>query len=218
MEELFSQFCEHLSANQWLQSVLIIFGTCFVEDPARCTVSMLVATGELGWLFAFGNMVLGAMVGDVGLYLLGRYASRFIIRRRWFDHLQLQSMKSYYRNHAAKTVLLARFLPGARMLTFSAAGVIRFPFYRFVFWAFLAAALQACIFLKFGDMIPDPVIKILKDPRFSAAVFVLTFGVMYAVCHLFSKRKHKWAIRLETREDTEQTEEKERIDDSRPAK
>ena len=213
MEELFSQFCEHLSANPWLQSVLIIFGSCFVEDPARCIVSMLVATGELGWLFAFGNMVVGAMAGDIGLYLIGRDASMFIIKRRWFDHLQLQSMKSYYRNHAAKTVLLARFLPGARMLTFSVAGVIRYSFGRFAFWTFCAAVIQAAIFLKFGEMIPDNVIRIMKNPRFSAVVFLLTFGVMYAACHLFSKRKRP--IRPLQHEGNEQNGTKEQANDSR---
>ena len=169
-EEAFLQLCEHLSNHLWLQSLLVVAGTCFLEDAGRCAVALLVAAGQIGWWLALAGMTAGGMAGDIGLYLIGRYGTDFLVRQRWMDRARLEWMEEYFRNHAAKTVLASRFLPGARTLAFCAAGVIRYPFPRYLALLFIGALAQALLFLKIGDVIGDRILPYLRDPLHRAAI------------------------------------------------
>ena len=189
-EELFLQLCDHMSTNLWLQSLLIIVGTCFLEDAARCAVCLLVASSHVGWFLAFVSMTIGGMVGDIGLYLIGRYATAFLTRQRWIDIQRLLWMEDYFKNHSAKTIFIARFLPGARTIAFSAAGIVRYPFCRFLVWLFLAALVQALIFLKLGALIGDTILPYLKKPQTRAGIvaIIILCGI---ITHLIIMRRRR---------------------------
>lgn len=171
-EEAFLQLCEHLSNHLWLQSLLVVAGTCFLEDAGRCAVALLVAAGQIGWWLALASMTAGGMAGDIGLYLIGRYGTSLLVSQRWVDRAQLEWMEEYFQNHAAKTVLASRFLPGARTLAFCAAGIIRYPFPRYLLLLFITALAQAFIFLKLGDFIGDRILPYLRDPLNRAAIVI----------------------------------------------
>ena len=189
-EEAFLQLCEHLSNHLWLQSLLVVAGTCFLEDAARCGVGLLVASGHIGWWLALSSMTVGGMAGDIGLYLIGRYATSFLVRQRWVDLARLTWMEDYFKNHAVKTVFLSRFLPGARTITFSAAGVIRYPFGRFLLLLFVAAIVQALIFLKLGALIGEKILPYLRDPFMRTGIVAVILLVGLAL-HLAISRSRR---------------------------
>lgn len=189
-EEAFLQLCEHLSNHLWLQSLLVVAGTCFLEDAARCGVGLLVASGHIGWWLALSSMTVGGMAGDIGLYLIGRYATSFLVRQRWVDLARLTWMEDYFKNHAVKTVFLSRFLPGARTITFSAAGVIRYPFGRFLLLLFVAAIVQAFIFLKLGALIGEKILPYLRDPFMRTGIVAVILLVGLAL-HLAISRSRR---------------------------
>lgn len=190
-EETFLQLCEHLSNNLWLQSLLIIVGTCFIEDAARCAVALLVSAGQVGWTLALASMTAGGMAGDIGLYLIGRYGTALLVRLRWIDRARLEWMVEYFQNHAVKTVLISRFLPGARAPAFCGAGVSRYPFPRYLLLLFVAAFAQALIFLKLGVYIGDKLLPPLRNPITRGIVVGALFGVgvlMHLAVGLIKKR------------------------------
>ena len=192
MEDAFIRLCEHLSNHLWLQGLLVAAGTCFLEDAARCGVGLLVAAGRLGWWLAFVSMMVGGMAGDLGLYLIGRYATLFLLRRRWVDAARLVWMENYFQNHAVKTVLISRFIPGARTVAYSAAGVIRYPLPRFMLLLFIAALVQTLLFLQLGVFIGDTILPYLEDTRTRAgllAVIVLSGLLLHRVLTRRRKRK-----------------------------
>lgn len=178
-EETFLQLCETLSDNLWLQGVLITIGTCFLEDPARVGVALLVAAGHVAWWLAFVGIICGALVGDVGLYLIGRYATNFMLRRRWADPENIEWMQEYFRRHAIQTIMLSRFLPGTRMLAFGSAGVAHYPLPRFLLFLTIASAVQATLFLKLGALLGEH-LPWLKEPRIAFFIFIgtLLFGTL----------------------------------------
>ncbi len=182
-EEAFLQLCEHLSNHLWLQSLLVVAGTCFLEDAGRCAVALLVAAGQIGWWLALASMTAGGMAGDIGLYLIGRYGTSFLVSQHWVDRARLEWMEEYFRNHAAKTVLVSRFLPGARTLAFCAAGIIRYPFPRYLLLLFITALTQALIFLKLGDFIGERILPYLRDPL-NRAVIVIGLILAGILMHL----------------------------------
>ncbi len=184
MEDAFFQLCDHLSNHLWLQGLLMAVGTCFLEDAARCGLGLLVAAGRVGWGLAFVSMTVGGMAGDLGLYLIGRYATLFLLRRRWVDAARLKWMESYFNSHAAKTVLISRFIPGARTVAYSAAGVIRYPLPRFLLLLLLAAVVQTLLFLQLGAFIGDKIRPLLEDTHSRVAliaVIVLTGLLIHRV-------------------------------------
>lgn len=201
MEELFGHILDHVSSNPWVQSLLVVASTCFIEDAARCWVALLVADGHIGWWLAFFSMTVGGMAGDLGLYLIGRYATLFLLRRRWVDQTRLVWMEGYFQNHAVKTILFSRFIPGARTVAFSAAGIIRYPLPRFLVLLFLAAMVQALLFLKLGTFIGKHLLPYLTDGRTSLAVIaVIVLGAVLTHHVLVRRRKSKASAESQSRD------------------
>jgi membrane protein DedA with SNARE-associated domain len=191
-EEAFLQLCEHLSNHLWLQGLLVVAGTCFLEDAGRCAVALLVAAGQIGWWLALVYMTAGGMVGDIGLYLVGRYGTDLLVRQRWINRARLEWMEEYFRNHAAKTVLVSRFLPGARTIAFLAAGVIRYPLPRYLALLFVTAAFQALVFLKLGEFIGKRLLPYLRDPLHRAVIVIglVLAGILTHLTVAWLKRRH----------------------------
>lgn len=188
-ETVFVELCDHLADHLWLQALLVAVGTCFLEDVARCGVSLLVAAGHLGWGLAFASMTVGGMAGDIGLYLTGRYATSLLFRLRWVSPSRLEWMEAYFSRHAIKTVVVSRFLPGARTLGNAAAGAVRYPLPRFLLLLFFSAVAQSLLFLQLGAFIGETVLPYLRDPRLRLAVFVLALLTLLAAHRAFVRRR-----------------------------
>lgn len=191
MEEAFVTICEHLSNHVWLQALLVIVGVCFIEDPARCGVGLLVAAGHLNWWLAFACMTLGGIVGDLGLYVIGRYALSFLIRRRWVDKGRLEWMEAYFGRHAFKSVFFSRFVPGARTLCYASAGAVQYPLLRFTLMLLVAACVQSLLFLQIAQFIADKILPYLRDARLQAAVFGVILLAFVLGHHVMARRRKK---------------------------
>jgi membrane protein DedA with SNARE-associated domain len=187
-EEAFFQFCQQFSDQIWLQGLLVAVGTCFLEDAARCGVGLLVAAGQINWWVAFVSMTIGGMAGDIGLYLIGRYATLFLIRRRWVDAARLAWMETYFERQAVKTVLIARFLPGARTLAYVSAGAIKYPMPRLLLLLLIASLAQSALFIQLGVFIGQRILPYLEDPRLRVAVFSAIVLLLVLTHHVLTRR------------------------------
>ena len=199
-QDTFIQLCEQLSNHVWLQGLLVIVGCILFEDAARCGVGLLVADEQLGWWVALVSMTLGGVVGDVVLYVIGRSSISFLIRRRWVNAERLAWAEGCFTRHAIKAIVIARFIPGVRMITYLAAGTARYPAARFVFWLSLAAAVQAFLFLKASDVIGQTLLSYLHDKRLRlivVGVIVLTLIAANAYYLIRRARKNKLAAQKE---------------------
>lgn len=193
MEEFFVDVCEQLSAHIWLQALLVVVGTCFLEDAARCGVGLLVSAGQIEWGLAFVSMTIGGMVGDIGLYVIGRYASIFLYRHRLIDRERLTWVNDQFKRHAFKAVMLARFIPGARTVVYASAGIVRYPMPRFTFFLFVAAVVQSLLFLQVANFIGDHLLPYLRDTRLRLAVFGLIVLALVWGHHILARRNKRRA-------------------------
>lgn len=196
MEDTFILICEKLSNHLWLQALLVVAGTCFLEDAARCGVGLLVVAGHIGWWLAFVSMTVGGMVGDVGLYVIGRYATGFLLRRRWIDAKRLVWMEGYFQRHAFKSVMLARFIPGARTLCYVSAGTVRYPMPRFTGMLFVAAVVQSLLFLQVAAFIGSKLLPYLTDRRLQVSVFGVIILTLVLSHHVLARRTKSKATPL----------------------
>lgn len=189
MEEAFIRICEHLADHLWLQGLLVAAGTCFLEDAARCGVGLLVAAGHMGWWLAFVSMTAGGLAGDVGLYLIGRYFTQLLIRWRWVDAARLVWMESYFQKHAFKSVIGARFIPGARTVVYAAAGAVRYPMPRFTLMLLAAAVIQSLLFLQVAKFITEKILPYLRDTRLQVAAFAVVVLILLLAHHVLARRR-----------------------------
>ena len=78
------------------------------------------------------------MLGDIGLYGLGKLAAMFPWAHRWIpSQRELQSQR-WLQPRVFKVVVTARFLPGARLPTYTACGFLGADFKRFTLATCLA--------------------------------------------------------------------------------
>lgn len=130
---------------------LLVFGlfaaalTLVSEDLACIGVGALVGAGRVPFLAGTLACFLGILLGDLLLFLAGRTLGRAALGRAplsWFlsdDRVKAASI--WVEARGARVILLSRFLPGARLPTYFAAGLLHTSLWRFTAWFALACAL-----------------------------------------------------------------------------
>ena len=125
--------------------ILLLVTATFVSEDLTCIgAGLLVAQGSLPWLAAIAACFVGIVLGDFMLYGAGRLG-RPVTRAAPFRWLlrpeDLERACRWFEERSAALILTGRFVPGTRLPTYTAAGVVRLPFPRFALWTLVAAAL-----------------------------------------------------------------------------
>ncbi len=116
---------------QWLQGLLILLGTFVLEDAATVLAAMDVQIGRVALAVALGSLYAGIVLGDLGLYGLGRLAARVPWAARLVPQDRLRAGQAMLNPHVVKLVFVSRFLPGARLPTYTACGYFGLNFSQF---------------------------------------------------------------------------------------
>ena len=117
--------------NPVLQAAAIVFGTFILEDAATIIAATEAGGGKIAVAVALGSLYLGIVLGDLGLYGLGRLAALFPWARRWAPRPGMQRTQKWIHDNLVKTVFISRFLPGARLPTYTLCGFVHADFVRF---------------------------------------------------------------------------------------
>jgi pimeloyl-ACP methyl ester carboxylesterase/membrane protein DedA with SNARE-associated domain len=123
--------------------VLISVATLVSEDVATISAGLMVARGSITFLQGTGAALVGIFIGDLLLFLAGRYLGAPALARaplRWFIRpAEVERSRVWFRHKGPLLVLVSRFVPGSRLPTYVAAGALRMPFPVFAFWFLLAS-------------------------------------------------------------------------------
>ena len=125
--------------------VLLAVATLVSEDFACIGGGLLASAGKL----AFGPVVVacfvGIFVGDLLLVWAGRWAGRRALGlwplRRWVSAVTVERAERWFARSGGYLILASRFMPGTRLPTYVAAGILRVPWVKFAPWFALACAL-----------------------------------------------------------------------------
>src|SRR5829696_668379 len=124
--------------------LLLALATFGSEDAACVAAGVLVAQGRIGIAGAVLGCAAGIFVGDVGLFAAGRIIGRRIIARwpfkRMISPASLAAASASLNASGPSVILASRFLPGTRVPTYIAAGVLGLDAWLFT-RAFAVAAL-----------------------------------------------------------------------------
>ena len=123
--------------------LLIALATLISEDLTCIVTGLMVAQGRIGFLPGALACFIGIFIGDVLLFLAGRWIGRAAIHRaplKWFLSPERVEQGSRWFNRRGPVVIaLSRFTPGTRLPTYFAAGMFRTGFLKFCLYFILAA-------------------------------------------------------------------------------
>ena len=140
-------------AVHWTQAVLSGMGTpavialvlalttLLLEDVAIAAGVALATQGAISWGLSLGAVGGGIAIGDLGLYGLGLAATRV----PWLRRRYVGEKSDWARNRIARrlssAVLVARVVPGLRLVTYTTCGFVRIPLLPFTAWVLVAVSL-----------------------------------------------------------------------------
>jgi len=127
-------------------------GVPIPEEMPIVAAGILSHEGLARWWLALPVCVLGVLSGDTVLYWAGRrWGERVLgwrVVRRVLTPPRAEWLETAYREHAMKTVAMARHVTGLRAAAFLTAGIARVPFWKFILADAAAAAVS--VPLAFG--------------------------------------------------------------------
>lgn len=141
---------------------LVLFGFVFAEQiglplpalPVLLAAGALVRGGELHGGLALAVAVAAAVASDVAWYELGRRQGGRVLG--WLCRISLEPdscvrrTEELFHRHGARSLLIAKFVPGYNTAAPPLAGVFGMRFHRFLFYDVLGAALWIFTFAALG--------------------------------------------------------------------
>lgn len=126
-------------------ALLLATATLVSEDLTSVGAGMLAARGRMSLGLAIAGCFIGIFVGDALLFLAGRWLGRSgaggHVIRRFVGTAALDRSATWLEQRGASVILTTRFVPGTRLPTYVAAGLIGVSPWRFFAYFACAAAL-----------------------------------------------------------------------------
>jgi membrane protein DedA with SNARE-associated domain len=143
----------------FFQAAAIILGTFILEDAATVIAAMQVEDGGVSQWVALLALYAGIVLGDLGLYGLGRLSAHIPwIARQLPPHRQ-ETIRAWISGRIFKVVLVSRFLPGLRLPTYTTCGFVGADLRQFTLAAVAATAcwttLLFAVSLQLGKLLMD---------------------------------------------------------------
>jgi membrane protein DedA with SNARE-associated domain len=122
-------------AQALLASTAIVLLSFISEDAATISSALSLFGGPITWPVGFAACFAGIWLGDLGLYSLARCFGKPILKSRWIarfaDPAAIARCQIRFNNHASLALLGSRFVPGTRLPTYLAAGLLSMPVTQF---------------------------------------------------------------------------------------
>lgn len=169
--------------------LLIVAATLVSEDLTCIGVGILVAENRLGFAFGTAACLVGLYAGDLSLYVAGRWAGRPALERPPLSWLirraQVDRACSWFRDRGLSLVLTSRFVPGARLPTYFAAGVLAVPLRGFAVQLFVANALWTPLLVGASALVGDNALNLARSwGTWTPLAVVATAGAVVLVTRM----------------------------------
>jgi membrane protein DedA with SNARE-associated domain len=161
----------------------ILLPLSIVEGPIVTVLAGYASRlGVFQVVVAFGIVVLGDLVGDTLLYLLGRRGLARI-PARWLARLGLApdrvaSMSAHFAEKGGRTLILAKITHSAGAVVLVAAGMARMPFWTFLWFNLLGTVPKSAVLLALGYVMGEAATRLGPTIATGSAVLlgVLVLG------------------------------------------
>ncbi len=151
-------------ARHWVLMAIILLCTLVAEDPTCLATGLLVGMGLIDFWSGTAACLVGIFIGDLFLYLVGRFLGRSALRKapfKWFiSEYEVDRMSTRFASTKGMAVIVtSRFIPGSRVPTFVSAGIMKLNPAKLGFLFFIAAALWTPPLVWFAQKTGDTVME-----------------------------------------------------------
>lgn len=168
--------------------LLLALSTWVSEDLTCIGAGLLVADGTMGLLPATLACLFGIYFGDMLLFFAGRYLREPVLTRapfNWFIKPQsLTHAEQWFEREGAKAIFASRFLPGSRLPTYVAAGLMGASFWKFSLYFFIAALVWTPLLVGLSSILGSSMMDYLA---LYSQYALLTFAVIALALWLLIK-------------------------------
>jgi membrane protein DedA with SNARE-associated domain len=146
-------------------ALFLIFAaaTLISEDLACIGAGVLAAQGKITPALAISSCAFGILVGDILLFLAGRFFGRRALRSKiisfFISENAFQKSSHWLERQGMKTVFISRFVFGLRLPLYFAAGVLKTSFWRFTLYFSVAVAVWTPILVGASFWLGAEVLK-----------------------------------------------------------
>ena len=157
-------------------------------DLAIVFMGYQVSLGRANPFWVVASTIVSATAGASVLYWIARYLGGRIVDRfgRFIrlDAERLEQVERWFERYGAPVIIIGRLIPGLRIAVAVASGVVHVPFWKFVLYTSISAAIWAGIYMGIGwalgaqyQKVSEAVHRITGDP-------ILVSGIVAAVAVL----------------------------------
>jgi membrane protein DedA with SNARE-associated domain len=167
--------------------VLSVIGATFIlEDAATVVTAMQVQAGSLSLQIGLFSLYAGIVLGDLGLYGLGRLAASVPWLERFIPARRRDIGRDWLNSRLARVILVSRFLPGLRLPTYTTCGFLRTSFLVFTLAAVVATLIWTSLLFTISMKLGHYIIGYLGVWRW-AGIAVLCI-VLLGASRLFARQ------------------------------
>jgi membrane protein DedA with SNARE-associated domain len=127
------------------QFLLIGLATLVSEDLTCVATGLLIAQGRIGFVEGTAACIAGIFFGDLALFAAGRFVGRPALRwrplARVMSEERIERGTRWLSERGLSVIFLSRFMPGLRLPTYFAAGLLRTRTATFALYFLLASAI-----------------------------------------------------------------------------
>ena len=141
---------------------VVVLGGVFAEqvgmplpsEPVLIGAGALAGNGHLSLAVVLGVATVASLAGDLVWYVIGRLGGARVLR--WLCRISLEPdacvrrTERFFARHGARSLLVAKFVPGFSMAAPPLAGIVRMPVHEFVIFTGLGGVVWASAFLGLG--------------------------------------------------------------------
>lgn len=169
--------------------LILATGTLFSEDLTCVAAGVMIADGRIGFLLGTFACFLGIYAGDLLLFWAGRVLGRSVLKRpplKWFIREEdVQKSSDWFSRQGMKVILVSRFIPGTRLPTYFAAGLLATNFWKFALYFLVASLLWTPLLVGAAAGLGGEVTRnaVFMENHF-ALKFLMVGGVMFLATRL----------------------------------
>jgi membrane protein DedA with SNARE-associated domain len=138
-------------------ALILILGGLGLPIPEEAPIilaAILSRNGKMWAPAALASCLLGVLIGDLVVYLLGYvYGERVIglpLFRRLITRQREAQIKGYFHRHGFKILVSGRFVPGFRTAAYLTAGILKLPTLKLILTDVVAASLSTLVMFGLG--------------------------------------------------------------------
>ncbi|GAC1413925.1 MAG: hypothetical protein NVSMB66_6650 [Candidatus Doudnabacteria bacterium] len=176
---------------------LVLFPIGVIEGPIIAVISgLLVSMKQLNFLLSWAVLILADLVGDLLLYYLGVWGGKSFIPKygKYFgaNEKRMKQAEIFFNNHPIKTLLFGKWSHAFGFAIFTAAGITRQRFDRYIYINILGTIPKTLALILVGYYFGQAYVKIDRYIHYAGYLIfglgLLAVGIFIALNKLADKK------------------------------